>query len=219
MRVAKGLRVAPSQVELSLGRGGNRKLPLKVGNHGTQPLHARLTVHNLDGTDADWILLQPNDFTLASARGRNVLVMARPGSEVKEHRYGFLRVSVDSDGDASQTRDLPLALLAATSTKPSIDTGSVVWQADGDRPAFVLPVTNRGTVHLPLNGRLTISNGLGQKMEVTGGFNRWLLPGQEGEIRFSMQHALAASTYAVKIEIQTGEGFEPLTISQQVKVD
>ena len=216
-QVARTLRLSPAQLELSLGARGNRRIPLRVANSGAQPIRVELTMHNLDGTAADWAMVTPSELLLTTGRGRNVLVTARPGTDLQHHRYGFVRVNVS--GQTAGSQDLPLALLAAIDTSPGIRTGRMRWDAHGPRPAFVLPVKNLGAVHFPLNGRLIISDPAGGRVEVPGGFDRWLLPGQERELRFAFHRPLAPGVYAVRVQIPMGEGREALTVTDEVKVE
>lgn len=219
IQVGQALRVTPSQIELSLGRGGNRRLPLRVTNKGTQPLRVRLSPRNLDGTPADWVLLRPSTFDLPGGRDRNVLVTTVTGGDVEKHRYGLVRVEAGSRESAAGTRDLLIALLGRTAAQPAFDTGPVRWDPDGDHPAFVVPIDNQGAAHLPLKGRLAVENAFGQRMELPGGFDRWLLPGRQGEIRFPLRHRLPPGLYHVRVQIETAEGDEPRRIVQQVEVE
>lgn len=70
---------------------------------------------------------------------------------------------------------------------------------------------------MPLNGRLSLTSASGQRLEVPGGFDRWLLPGQQDEIRYPLQVRLAPGLYSITGQIRTGESDEQ-TISQKVDV-
>lgn len=217
-QVAQALRVTPPQIELSHGRGGSRRFPLKVGNHSPRPVNIRLEARNADGTPADWVLLEPSTFVLPAKRDRNVLVTARPAADPTLHRYGSVRVEVNAGEPTAGSHDLPLAVLGAVETVPQVETGPLRWDASGDRPAFVLPIQNQGTVHLPLNGRLSFADASGRRVEISGGFDRWLLPGSQGEIRFPLHLGLPRGSYPVKVQLKVGES-EPLSISQQINVE
>lgn len=217
VQIGEVLRVEPSQIELSVLPRGNRRLPLRVANEGPEPLVVQLTPHNLDGTVADWVLLQPSEFIVPAGRGRNVLVTARADSR-SANRYGHLRVAVHSENAARAMQDLPLGLLVSTAAEFSLSTGSLSWDTDGNRPGFVLRLQNNGPVHLPLNGRLVFRDVTGQRVEVTAGYGRWLLPGQEGEIRFPLHRPLSAGVYPITVALEAGEGTEPVQITEEVKV-
>lgn len=214
VQVAQALNVTPAQVELSLARRGNRRQPLTLTNHHSQPLQVKLTAHNLDGTPANWALLQPDTFLLQPGRRRNVLVAASAGDDIENHRYGYLRATIGS----GHSHDLPLALLGRSETQPDLHVGSLGWDPKGERPAFVVPITNQGSVHVPLNGRLEITNDLGQSVEILGGFDRWIFPGERDEIRFPLHRLLPPANYKVQVQIQMVEGQDPVTIKQQVVI-
>jgi hypothetical protein len=217
-QVAQTLRVTPPQIELSHARGGIRRFPLNIANHSSRPLRIRLVARNHDGTLADWAVVQPSELLLPAKRERNVLVTAQGVQNIANHRYGVLRVDVSSGGIAAGTRGLPLALLGASADEPRLVTGPLRWDAGGDRPAFVLPVDNRGPIHLPLNGRLSFVDPSGRKVEIPGGFDRWLLPGTQDEIRFPLHYRLPLGMFPVKVQIESGQD-EPRTINQQVNVE
>jgi hypothetical protein len=218
VQVADALRITPAQIELSFGRGGNRRLPLSIANNAIEPLDINVAARNLDGTPADWVLISPANLQLLPGRKRNILLAARAAGEPEQHRYGYLRVEVGSAETVYAMHDLPLALLGRTEIPPNFQTGSLRWEPDGERPAFVLPIRNQAAVHLPLNGRLTLTDPLGQITEISGGFDRWLLPGQRDEIRFPLHRWLPPGSYHAKVQLQTTKGRAPLEFHQQVEL-
>ena len=214
LRVSDVLQVSPSQFGLSLARGGNRRRPLKVSNKSSQSLDVKITAHNSDSTPANWVTLQPNTFQLLPGRNRNVLVASQSGSEIENHRYGYLRVQVGSE----KPKKLPLALLGRSKVKPVVQVGQMSWDGSGGRPAFVVPVENLGPIHVPLKGRLTVVNELGQKVEIDGGFDRWLLPGERDQVRFSLHRQLPPATYQFRYQIHTSDSENPVSVKQQVVI-
>ena len=216
-QIGQSVRVTPAQIELSSASGGIRRLPLRVANHSRESVHVHLTILNLDRTVADALVLQPGEFHLPAGRGRNVLVTAQPGSELERHRYGFVRVDVRAGEAAIETRELPFALLVAGPAEPVFETGTLHWDQRGEREGFVLPILNRGAVHLPLHGHLTVIDGSGKRIDIPAGYGRWVLPGQQDELRFPVRGHIAPGTYSVKVEVEKG-GLEPHTITQPVQV-
>ena len=218
VQISEAVNVTPSQIELSMRRGGSRRVPLQFVNKGQQSLPIRVSLLNMDGTPADWALSMPAEFTLPGGSSRNVLVMARSGQDIETHRYGVLRIEAGSGASATEIQDLSVALIARAEGSPRLTTGSLRWEADGRRPAFVVPIANQGTIHAPLKGRITLQDVVGQKIEIPGGFDRWLLPGCAGEIRFPLHRALPPGQYDVRMQIETTDNQELLIIDQQVKI-
>ena len=217
-RIADSLSITPPQAELSVRSGGSRRLALRLTNQGTQTVHVRLAAVNADGTPADWAVASPQQFELPRGTDRNVLLMARTGRDIETHRYGFLQVIVGSGENSDEVQHLPIALLGRGPIERALATGTVRWDAAGDRPAFVVPVTNEGPVHVPLNARLTIRDALGRRVEVPAGFDRWLMPGDADELRFPFHRSLPPGAYNVQVRIQMGPDREPLLIDQRVHV-
>lgn len=85
-------------------------------------------------------------------------------------------------------------------------------------PAVILPLKNKGSVHFPLNARMTLSDAEGHRVRFVAGYGRWLLPGDSTELRFRMKDAIPAGRYTLRIQIDTKEGLAPVEITTPVEL-
>lgn len=83
----------------------------------------------------------------------------------------------------------------------------------------VIPVKNNGNVHLALNATMQIQTPFGENVEVNGGFGRWVLPGDEGDVKFRVKGDVPSGTYQTSIKIKTGHGKEPITLNRTLNID
>lgn len=194
-RVVKHVTVEPRQIELSLARGGNRIVPLKFENSGQREVTIELAT-----SSSPWLLVRPQKFTLRPRAQRNVMVAVKGGARSERPRYTYVTASIaPTAATAGGSIELPVALLGESSTdsaEPSsqlaFDEARIEQQAGGT--VIVVGATNRGEQHVAPAAKLRIANPLGQSVEIDAGFGRWILPGEQTELRFPVK-SLPAGRY------------------------
>ncbi len=217
--LASHVSVEPAKIELSLRRRGQRFLALTFTNHRNEDVEIRTSAGSGDDSLGEFVQVRPAAFTLPAHSSRKALVLLGTPPDLAANRYGKLNVHIDlPDGD-QQARTIPVAVLARVEDEPKLSVGAARWDDRSPRPALVVPVSNEGSVHLPLSAKLTVANNRGQAMELTTGFGRWLLPGQSGELTFEPPAPLPAGTYRWRIEIHIGKGRDSITVEDTLRVE
>ncbi len=221
-RIVGDIHASPARIELSRRPRGNRLLPLKLTNRSDQSVAVKLRAYPRGESDGDlpWFTLRPTGFDIRPGGTRSVLVSASTKGAEKGHRYVFLEIRVDPAKTlVGGKRSIPIAFLGRGELDPAYEIGAFRWDPRGPYPSAVLPVRNTGDVHLALDAMMTIDNPFGGKAQVRGGFGRWVLPGDEGEIRFRFQQAPPAGDYPAVIELNVGHGRDPIRIDRTFVVE
>lgn len=218
-QVVRDVEVSPSQLELSVARGGKRLLPLALRNRADHEIEVELGTLDCEGRGLDWVVLRPKKFTLQAGRERKVLVAVRGGTNHSANRYGRIVVAVSAKNTTSHgEQELPIALIGETSTSELDGTfGQATWKSTGNRGAFLIPISNKGLRHLSLHGKLAATDHLGRQFESEGGFGQWVLPGETETLSFPTV-ALPPGDYDVQFEIATEAGAVPQVTRRTVKV-
>ncbi|RLS58112.1 MAG: hypothetical protein DWH91_03245 [Planctomycetota bacterium] len=219
VQAAPGLLVSPSQVELSLQRGGSRTHVVQLENTGTAAVDVQLVSESIDGIPADWVVVRPDSVTLPPGTRRKVSLSFTGTTQVDNHRYSYLRLKTQGAGaDPLETTPVLVAALGrSTSSIPELTASPLTWDAREINPAFVVELKNSGTMHFPINGLLILGDEAARPYEVRGGFGKWVLPGGSESIRFKPPANLAPGHYTARLIIPTGEGKEPL--EQRLELD
>ena len=219
-QIAPGVSASPAQLELSTLRGGKRFLAVTLNNTAQVATDFSLAAVTLDGEPADWFAVRPESFTLQAGGNRKVLVTVGRNRPTDADQYGHVLVqSRSADGTADGTGRLLTALTVVDPTPPNLQLGDLAWQVDGNLPAIVLPVTNAGDQHVPLDGKLTLTDiESGTRHEFTGGYGRWLLPGLSDSIRFRITRKVPGGKYELKILVKQGEDQPTLELKTLVEM-
>jgi mRNA-degrading endonuclease toxin of MazEF toxin-antitoxin module len=218
--IVQGVSVSPTHLELSLRPRGNRLMAVKIANTTDRPVDVFVQPRAASGTDGPppWAVVRPDRFQLSAGMTRNVLVTLTNGERFTEHQYARLQVQVSpTDGGAGGQRELPMALITRTETPVKLSLGSVTWDPTPRSWGFEIPVVNEGRIHVPLNGTIKLTDSFGRSVELKGGFDRWLMPGEAGKIRFPFLRPLPPGPYTVQASVVTGG--EPLRVTQEVMID
>ena len=206
-----GLLASPSQIELSLQRGGSRAEVLTFQNDGTAPTEVEIIPESLEGQPVDWTAIRPSKITLAAGASRKVQVTMTATGDQNTHRYVRLRVkSTPEGGQLAQTTPITVALVGKSTGSPALVEGDLVWDTEHGTPAFVIDVKNTGTRHMPLEGELLLGNEDGRPITVRGGFGKWILPNATERVRFNPPKSMAPGKYTARLRINTGEGEKPI---------
>ncbi|MEQ8209338.1 MAG: hypothetical protein RH917_05855 [Lacipirellulaceae bacterium] len=188
--VVRSLEVSPRQIELSTLRGGRRRVPLQFHNRGPQAVTVQLSAPDADA----WLMIRPQQFTLAPGRKRNVLVAYRGGTNVQDNRYGKLVAEVVPTETVQGGRvELPVGLIADESSVARIQFGSAHYLQTNENTILLVPTKNEGTRHALLQTQLTLVDSQGRKWQAAAGFGRWLLPGASSQLEFKLPRLPAAS--------------------------
>ena len=81
-----------------------------------------------------------------------------------------------------------------------------------------MPVQNDSLRHIPLGGRLSLSDEFGRGFVVESGFGRWLLPGQRDELFFGFREPPPPGTYELQVLLNQNEGEPPLQMTQTIRL-
>lgn len=225
-RIVSNVEVSPRQIELSVARGGNRIVPLKLRNRGRSRVDVRLA-----GTDGsplpEWLVVRPDRFKLPARGVRNVMVAVRGGSQASQHRYTHLAAHVSSEETSSTgTQLLPVALLAAErsgsqSRKTSVHiAGPIRYERSNNAAAasrLVLPLANKGRRHADPSVQVLITSSKGRQVEASGGYGKWVLPGESQAIVVPVE-SLTAGAYDVQLKLRCERCSEPRVENYRIVV-
>lgn len=206
-----GLLASPSQIELSLQRGGSRAQVLTFQNDSSEATEVEIVPESFDGRSVDWAAVRPNKITLAAGASRKVQVTMTASSDQNSHRYVRLRVkSTPEGGQLAQTTPVTVALVGKSTGTVALSEGDLVWDTEHGSPAFVIDIKNTGNVHMPLEGELLLGNEEGRPIAIRGGFGKWILPNTTERIRFNPPKSMPPGKYSARLRINAGEGEKPI---------
>lgn len=205
-QAAPGLQVSPSQIELSQLRGGNRRLTLLFKNTGKEDRNIKLSAVSDDGLQLAAAMFQPDEFRLAPGASRKVALTLKGQSGIEQAAdYGQVLIETKSEKrDYTEAKRLPLALVYKKPPDTSISMSPLAWDPSGKYPCFRATIENTGESHMPIDARLTIVGETGGRVQLLGGFGKWLMPGTKTSLTFRMDQPLPPGNYQLKCELQTG---------------
>ena len=219
VRVAEDVTIEPTQIELSLRKGGRRMESISVKNGSLQKIMVQLSPEQLQGEFFKSLQLRPDRFELAPGQSRKVVVTVLADRDDSEHGYAYARLTVSPEvGEAIGTHKIPIALLTNSESKARLVPGDPQWVISNDRSGFTVPVQNDSLRHIPLGGRLSLSDEFGRGFVVESGFGRWLLPGQSGELFFGFREPPPPGTYELQVLLNQNEGEPPLQMTQTIRL-
>ena len=224
VQIAKDVNVSPTQLELSLRPRGSRIVPLKVTNTSSRPVTIRL-VRQAEISEAsessadDWLVVRPDTFTLNPGMTRNAMVSLRNAQAVESHGDTALRVEVvPQDGGVGGALDLPVALVTRAPAVVRLDSEPLQWDVSQRPASFTIPVHNGGSIHIPLDAKLTLTDAFGRNVELAGEFGRWLMPGEMSMLRFPFRAPLPPGEYVIRGQLHAGEGNEPIRFKKRMSI-
>lgn len=210
VQAARDVTIAPAQVELSMRRRGKRMVPVEIQNLSQQSVQITVTPP-AESTETEWLVVRPTEMSLRAGSKRKILVMMKPKQEFERNQYTRLNVEVRSEaGESVGSFAVPIALLARSEEKPELQVEPIQWDGKSQPPAFVVPIANSGTMHLPLHATLSMVDAFGRIVEMEAGFGRWLLPGTESELRFRTRFAPPPGEYRCRLTLAGGTEDENL---------
>lgn len=219
IQAAPGILATPSQIELSLQRGGSRAEILALRNEGDIPTDVEVTAESLTGEPIDWVLIRPAKSTLTAGSTRKVSVSLTATGDQNAHRYARLRLkSTPAGGTAVESTEVIVAGLGRTINQPILEAGQLVMDTEHGVPALAIPVKNVGPRHMAIDGQLTLSNADGKIYEIRGGFGKWALPGATETVRFNRPLNLEPGRYLASLAIPNGEGSDPIVMKLDVDI-
>lgn len=206
-----GLLASPSQIELSLQRGGSRAQVLTFQNDGSAATEVEIVPESFDGKPVDWAAVRPDKITLAAGASRKVQVTMTAAGDQNNHRYVRLRVkSTPEGGQLAQTTPVTVAMVGKAPGAATLSEGELVWDTEHGTPAFVIDIKNTGNMHMPLEGELLLGNEEGRPIVVRGGFGKWILPNATERVRFNPPKSMAPGKYTARLRINAGDGEKPI---------
>ncbi|QDV68501.1 hypothetical protein Poly24_22100 [Rosistilla carotiformis] len=218
IQAARDITVAPSQVELSMRRGGNRRVAVEIKNNSPQDVTVDIQPQS-GSAFVDGLIVRPTELKVRAGSHRKFLATLDAHNSDDLNRYTHLNVIVTSDaGEIVGEFSIPVALLARTEQTPLVQWDPLQWDGSTEPPAFVLPVRNTGQMHLPLQGNLKMVDAFGRAVEMQAGYGRWLLPGEEFLLRFRTKFAPPAGKYRYQIKIDGDDSTPPIEIEDELQM-
>lgn len=219
VRVSDEILVEPPAVQLSLRRGGARLQAFTIRNQSQQTVTASVRPKSHIGDLADWLTFRPETLQLGPGQSRKVLVTLGRKRDFPEHSYAFAEVEVRPEvGKAIGTQNIPIALLTGSESAPDVKPGPLTWVAKGGFVGFEVEVSNDGAMHLPLSGRLQLRDQFGRGFLMDAGYGRWVLPFEKDRLRFRLPRTPPPGNYNVRLQIQQGDGRDPLQMDQVIEL-
>lgn len=219
VRVAEDVTIEPTQIELSLRKGGRRMESIAVRNGSLQKITVQLNPEQLQGDFFKSLQLRPDRFELEPGQSRKVVVTMAADRDESEHGYAYATLTVSPEiGEAIGTHKIPIALLTNSESKARLVPGSPQWVISNDRSGFTVPVQNDSLRHVALFGRLSLTDEFGRGFVVESGFGRWLLPGQSDELFFGFREPPPPGTYELQVLLNQNEGEPPLQMTQKIRL-
>ncbi len=218
-QVVRHVEVSPSQLQLSVARGGNRVLPLTLRNRAADQVQVVLEPQSLDGGKIDWLTIRPKSFALPSGRERKVMVAVRERTTASKNQYGHVRVEISAtETTSSGSQILPVALLHGVDEQvPQWSTRPATWSVNSDRGSIQLPITNFGNKHLAAHAELLATDELGRELTSEAGFGRWILPGESEQLVFPVPQ-LPAGRYHLEFKVRAENTALPVQVEQDLDV-
>lgn len=220
VRVAQDITVEPPQVELSLRKGGRRIESIAIQNSSLQKIRVKLAPVELQGDFHAALQLRPDEFELPAGQSRKVIVSVDSKREITEHGYAYAELTVSPEvGEAIGTHRVPVALLTNSESLAKLVPGELNWSLSNDRAGFSIPVRNEGLRHVPLAGRLSLTDEFGRGFVVDAGYGTWLLPGQTETLYFGFREPPPPGAYQVQVRLNQNEGEQPLEMTQTIRLE
>lgn len=217
--VVRNVELSPTQLKLSVARGGNRLIPLEIKNRSAESIKVAMRPESFGDSPVDWLIVRPDKFELPAGRARKVLVSVRGGKLKAENSYARLFVAVSSAKTASRgTRSLPVALIGhAVSQQPTLRIGKAKWERQQDEAAIVAPLDNIDSVHAAPHVKLRVVDDLDREIALEAGFESWLLPSESRQLSFPIK-SLPQGDYQLYFEVFPTLNAEPEYHEQVIKV-
>ena len=220
VRVAQDITVEPPQVELSLRKSGRRIESIAIQNSSLQKVRVKLAPVELQGEFHAALQLRPDEFELPAGQSRKVIVSVDSKREITEHGYAYAELTVSPEvGEAIGTHRVPVALLTNSESLAKLVPGELNWSLSNDRAGFSIPVRNEGLRHVPLAGRLSLTDEFGRGFVVDAGYGTWLLPGQTETLYFGFREPPPPGAYQVQVRLNQNEGEQPLEMTQTIRLE
>ncbi len=218
VQAAPGLIVSPSQIELSVQRGGSRSSVLVLKNDSPLAQEIKLAGMTPDGAPAEWIAVRPDSVSLPAGATRKVAVTLVVSGDMNIHRYARLKITSQAAGATPHdSTPISVALLGRGTGAAVLEASSLAWDTTGAVPSFMVKVTNSGIRHFPAEAMLTLADESDRPIDIKGGFGQWILPGTTETIRFKPPRSLPNGHYKAIVRIQTADPAQP--IEQKLELD
>lgn len=214
-RVTEEVSVEPAQVELSLRKGGNRTESISVRNDCLRRVKVSLKAESFQGDLDKSLRLRPDQFELPPGQRRKVTLTIDSSRAMSEHGYARASLTAAPEtGEALGTDRIPVALLTNSSSLAKLVPGDPQWMISDDRSGVTLSIQNDSLRHVPLEGRLSLTNEFGPGFVRDARYGRWLMPCQRGEIFFGFREPPPPGTCDIRTRVQQNESERPLRISK-----
>lgn len=218
IQAARDVTISPRHAELSMRRGGDRRVTVEIQNNSPQEVHVDIQPKDSAGFIAG-LVVRPTDLKIRAGSKRKFLLSLDASDSSEVNRYTQLQVSVKStDGEVVGDFEIPVALLARTEQLPILACDPLLWDGNSEPPAFVLPVRNSGEMHLPINAHLKMIDAFGRVVEMRAGYGQWLLPGEETLLQFRTKFAPPDGKYRYQVKIDGDATIPPVEIEDEMQM-
>lgn len=217
-----GVAVEPVQVELSAAENGSRMQAIRFSNRSSEDVTVRLRMTDDSGQVIDRIAVRPGRIEIPANGNRRVSVSAHPS--VYRGGTQYCRVEAIVEGHSTRVASpVTVAVVGRESGEADVTPGQMRIDSTPAGLEVVVPLTNSGTVHLPLSGQIVVMAENGARRELLAGFGRWLLPGDQTELRFRLPSDLEpGQPYQLTTDIEFGtrlaaiQRTDPIELPSQV---
>jgi len=197
--ICDGVVAHPVQLVVSHRRGEKRVAEFHVENYSERTRSVSLKAFDSNGQEVKDVKIRPNEITLGSGIQKRISV-AISGIPEDRNRYVTLDIVPEPiEGEDSKVAKLNLGLLAGKIKPHQVTLSDLQFVSDPNTPCYVTKVVNAGETHVPLFAEIILRNlQTNQEMAFEFGWGKWILPGNQFDLRFPIPGDLPEGKYEVE---------------------
>lgn len=141
----------------------------------------------------------------------------RSQKEDKLPQFGYLQLKSTSTDAASvaSIAQVPVALYDASATPPDLEFTSLETVSINGQPAFRVVATNNSAGFAPIHGELSIVNDLGQRLQLTAGYSKWIKPRESFTLLFKPESGIPEGKYQATLNLHSFENLPPKVLTTE----
>lgn len=197
--VCDGVVAHPVQLVVSHRRGEKRLAQLNVENYSERTRNIKLKAMDSNGLEVKDVKIRPAEITLGSGSEKQISV-AISGIPEERNRYISLEIAAEPvEGEEARVAKINLGLLSGKIKPHQASLSSLKLVNDPKQPFFETLVGNAGDTHIPLFAEIIVRNlKTNQEIAFEYGWGKWILPGQQFDLRFPVPSDLAEGNYEIE---------------------
>ena len=197
--VCDGVVAFPIQLVVSHRRGEKRMTSLNLENYSKRARTFTIKAIDTNGLEVKDVKVRPSEITLAAGSQKQIS-LSMSGTPESRNRYVSLEIASTSiEGEESKISKLNLALLSGKVQPQRVALSPLELIDDPQQPYYRTKVTNRGDAHIPLSAEIIIRNrNTNEEIAFEYGWGRWILPGQDMDLRFPLPSTLTEGNYDIE---------------------